>query len=327
MGGEEEQATTRKVKKDKKDKKEKKRKRQEDDEKSSSSNKLSKEERKAVKAKKKEEKEAALAKVPKADEHGIAYTKIQIKRMAKRVKRGLPPVPTEEEEIERIKRLKQEEKETQNELAGMLHQGKNKEIDDGEENESGDDDYGDNVGEDIDTGESMDDGEEVEPEAGVEESNFSPQQKKARSKPVPTDYVCYACKNLHLPLHWIYDCPDKVHKPGTNQKKKKLRGMNDPSSRKVFVSGLPFEVKAKEVEAYFENEMKCGKVVHCKLVLFPDTKRCKGNGFVTFDTDEGAKKALALNGTTFSIGEKAGKAKKDLKLGVKKVLNRSQTKK
>jgi len=264
--------------------------------------------------------------------------------MVKRVKRGLPPVPTEEEERERLQRLKQEEEETRNELAGMLHQGKSTKMndkDDEENNESDDgDDDDDDDDENIDTDKSMNDddgeGEGVEADPSNKPDSCStsqPPKKKARSKPVPKDYVCFACKNQHLPLHWIYDCPDKVYQPGTNQKKKKLRGMNDPSSRKVFVSGLPFEAKTKEVEAYFEQ--KCGKVVHCKLILFPDTKRCKGNGFVTFDTDEGATKALALHGETFSMGTTTTTTtqqttvvnKKELKLGVKRVLNRSQTKK
>lgn len=220
----------------------------------------------------------------------------------------------------------------------MLHQRPKKIDDDNDDNDDeSDDDGGDeNDKNNIDTDKSMDNNDEGtdlskdEPDT-THTTSQQPNKKKARSKPVPKDYVCFACKNQHLPLHWIYDCPDKVYQPGTNQKKKKLRGMNDPSSRKVFVSGLPFEVKTKEVETYFEQ--KCGaKVVHCKLILFPDTKRCKGNGFVTFDTDEGATKALALHGekfltTTMDPKKKTTTAKKELTLGVKRVLNRSQTKK
>ncbi len=82
--------------------------------------------------------------------------------------------------------------------------------------------------------------------------------------------------------------------------------------------------------------MKCGMVVHCKLLQFEDTNRCKGTGFLTFETDEGAKNALKLNGTVFSLPAakddkkktKKGneKAQKELRLGVKKVLNRTVTK-
>ena len=36
---------------------------------------------------------------PDRDKNGIAYTKIQRRRMMKRVKCGLPPVPTQQEEM------------------------------------------------------------------------------------------------------------------------------------------------------------------------------------------------------------------------------------
>lgn len=265
---------------------------------------------------------------------GIAYTSLQIKRMTKRVIRGLPPVPTEQEENERIHRLRQEERETQDELAGMLFNKddeKDEDAVDDDDDASGNDDVKDNTepDEDVEEDDEDDDKDDVEEETKESANTDSkPQKKKARSKPVPADYVCFACKNAQNPLHWIYDCPDKIRNPGTNLIKKKQRGVFDPSSRKVFVTGLPFEAKSKEVEAYFENEMKCGKVVYCKLLLFEDSKRCRGNGFVTFDTDEGAQKALELNGaTSFSIGEQDEKGKKELKLGVKKVLNRTQTNK
>jgi hypothetical protein len=316
---------------------EKKRKHEED----SSSKKLTKEERKELKAKKKAAKEAALAQVPKVDEDGISYTKIQIKRMVKRVKRGLPPVPTEQEERDRIKRLKTEERETQDELAGMIYKAEENgkvgsDVDEDDMDRVDDDD---DVDKDVDVEENSEsDGKEDDTEEKVQPKCYEASdidskahKKKKRAKAVPADYTCFACKNKHTPLHWIYDCPDKIRKPGSNNIKKKQRGVHDPSSRKVFVSGLPFEAKSKDIEAYFEKEMKCGKVVHCKLLLFEDTKRCKGNGFITFDTDESAKKALKLHGTTFSLPEEVGagakkKTRKELKLGVKKVLDRTQTK-
>lgn len=305
-------------------KKENKRKRKENDIDSSIDGKLKKERREERKEKKKAEKEELLSKVPKVDEHGIAYTKVQIKRMMKRVKRGLPPVPSEEEERERIKKLKEEERETQEELSGMIF---NRSTEDGdhEMNDAGESHGGSNGSDQEDEDDDQDD------DAAEYEH---PRKKKTRSKPVPEDYVCCACNNKNSPLHWIYDCPDKIHKPGSNNIKKKLKGVNEPSSRKVFVSGLPFDVKAKDVEAYFEKEQKCGKVLNCKLLLFSDTKRCKGTGFVTFETDEGAKRALRLDGTVFDIkdadDDKANSKqsmKHKLRLGVKKVLSRSVTKK
>lgn len=302
---------------------------------------LSREEYKAKKAKKKAEKEELMKKVPKTDEHGIAYTKAQIKRMTKRVKRGLDPVPTEEEERERLRQIKIDKREEELELAGMLYNKEEDDKDDGEQNENEGDGEKDNENQDE---KEMDDEETEELEKDEqqqknERKDASVQQqqpkKKPRSKAVPSDYVCAACKNSIQPLHWIYDCTLKESRPGTNQVKKRLRGIHDPSSRKVFISGLPFEAKTKEVEMYFEKEMKCGKVLHCKLLQFEDTKRCKGSGFLTFETDEGAKNALKLNGTTLDLPQadddnskhdKGKKKQKELRLAVKKLLNRTITK-
>jgi hypothetical protein len=56
----------------------------------------------------------------------------------------------------------------------------------------------------------------------------------------------------------------------------------------MFISGLPFRCKDKKgVGMYFEREMKRGKVAQSKLIVFEDTKRCKGTGFLTFKIDEG----------------------------------------
>jgi len=287
--------------------------------------KISKEERKLKKARKKAEKAELLDKIPKVDEDGIAYTKIQIKRMVKRVKRGLDPVPTEQEERERARQIRLEKQEEENDLAGS----DNEQSESDEEGQDEEDNKMPNDSADAKEGVSKDDED-------LSESKSQPLKKKKRSKAVPSDYTCMACKNKHAPLHWIYDCPDKVYKPGTNQVKKRKRGIHDPSSQKVFVSGLPFDVNNKDVTAYFEKQMKCGTVVDCKLLLFEDTKRCKGTGFVTFDSDEGAKKAMALNGTVLDFPKKkdedkkkdkgAGKPQKELTLFVKKVLNRTMTK-
>jgi len=310
--------------------------------------KLDKDDRKAKKAKKKAEKEELMNKVPKKDENGISYTKVQIKRMMKRVKRGLDPVPTEEEERQRIRQLKLDKREEEDELAGLFykkaarHEEKgsddDEESDDNNGNNEDDDDgggdeQGNNNSDNDDDNEDDDDDENDYPKV---ESIERP-RKKPRSKAVPSDYTCMACNNKHEPLHWIYDCPDKIYKPGANKLKKKLRGIHDPASRKVFISGLPFDAKTKDVEIYFEKEMKCGKIVQCKLLQFEDTKRCKGTGFLTFETDEGAKNALKLNGTVLSLPESkddkkkknssnSSSEKKELRLGVKKLLNRTITK-
>jgi hypothetical protein len=278
-----------------------------------------------------------MDKVPKLDDDGLTYTKHQTRRMLKRVKRGLPPVPTQAEEQERMRNEAQLRREEEAELAGEIDESD-------DEKEETDNEQGDADAEKEENDEAgMDEGEKEE--EGMEESEDreeppappvkeTPSKKKAkRSKLVPDDYVCSACKNKHKPTHWIYDCPDKVTMKGTNQKKKKFRGLHDPDSKKVFVSGLPFDVKAKDILDLFQSS---GKVVSHKLVTFKDTGRCNGQAYVTFDTEAEATKALKVSGTTIgNISEDGSKKKKkssdsskrkELKLKVSKVLNRHMTK-
>jgi RNA recognition motif. (a.k.a. RRM, RBD, or RNP domain) len=283
-------------------------------------------------AKKRIEKEALLSQVPETDEHGISYSKLQRRRMMKRVKRGLPPVPTPEEEEERLRQEAQLKREEEEELAGMLY-NKRKSYSDDEEEDQDDDDGGP----DIEIENSQDENPEDEADIGEaqkrnEKSSDPEKKKRKRAKEVPVDYICQACKNKHQPVHWIYDCPDKVTIRGTNKVSKSTKGIHDPDEKKVFVSGLPFEAKRKDVEALFSS---CGKLVQCKLLTFPDTGRCKGQAYLTFDSQESAKKAVALNGTTIDNkadddkkpkGEK-GNSRTELKLKVTKMLNRIATKK
>ena len=296
--------------------------------------KLSKEERRKEREQKKAAKKAEMAslleQVPKTDEHGIAYTKIQIRRMTRRVKRGLPPVPTEEEERERMRQEKIERELEERELADMLHT-KEENADDKGGADSDDDEDGDDDSDGEDDA-AMDEEDEGQKQKATPTPQ-PPAKKSKRSKPVPHDYVCQACNNKHQPAHWIYDCPNKVTVRGTNQVAKKLRGINEPDSRKVFVSGLPFEIKTREVEKYFQDA--CGKVVHCKLLTFDDTKRCKGQGFLTFETDEAAKKAIKMSGNVLDYepaekkkkkkGQNEERKKKDLVLKVTKVKSRIAT--
>eukprot|EP00934_Nitzschia_sp_Nitz4_P006095 Nitzschia sp. Nitz4//scaffold9_size221794//201390//202439//NITZ4_001384-RA/size221794-processed-gene-0.353-mRNA-1//-1//CDS//3329561115//6085//frame0 len=283
--------------------------------------------RKKERQARKEEKEALLEKVPKVDEDGIAYTKLQIKRMVKRVKQGLAPAPTEAEERERLRRDAEMRREEEAELAGLLY---NRDEEDDEEEGNSEEPEEKDEDDDKDAND-----EEIESENATEpkEALVPPKKKAKRSKPVPPDYVCQACKNKHQPVHWIYDCPDKVTVRGTNQKAKKDRGFHDPDSRKVFVSGLPFDVKPGDVQNLFKG---CGEVATCRLVKFGDTGRCNGQAYVSFVTDGAAEKALKLSGTTLD-NEKPDKKKKgkkteeqsrrkELKLKVTKVKNRRLTK-
>ena len=276
---------------------------------------------KASKEEKKAAKKALESKIPTLDPDGIPYNKIQIRRMKRRVKNGLDPIPTEEEERE-IKKRKEEEKREVEELLA--------------DNEKSDDDRS-MPNEDVDEQDEEDVNDEDDTNAKKDTSTEPPSvYKKARSKPVPPDYICSACRNKpkdgEFNPHWIYDCPYKITKRGCNTKSKKNRGLTDPASRKVFVSGLPFDVTERGVKEYFD---KVGEVVHVKLLKFEDSQRCKGQGILTFDTDVQAKDALKLSGEIWSEKEEDGKKKKtkvdkegkELRLKVSKVLNRFVTKK
>ena len=61
-------------------------------------------ERKRARADRMSERKRLQELVPKVDENGISFTKLQIKRMTKRVKRGLAPIETQEEAQERNRR-------------------------------------------------------------------------------------------------------------------------------------------------------------------------------------------------------------------------------
>lgn len=243
-------------------------------------------------AAKKAEKERLMALVPKSDEHGIAYSKLELRRMRKRVARGLPPIESEEERRQREVERQQED------LDAEWKADDERPVRD----------------------ETLPEDEPEEEEApvasGAEKANVNepqdqetkpPPKKKARTKPVPEDYVCSACQNQHQPAHWIYDCPDKIHR---------RKGTID-NRCKVFVSGLPFDSTPGKVREVFS---KIGRST-VKLLHFHDSKRCNGQAYVTFGSETAAEEALKMNGTTV-----AGEGKrKDLKLRVTKALNRSLT--
>jgi len=166
-----------------------------------------------------------------------------------------------------------------------------------------------------------------------------------------------ACQNKATPSgidadpptpHWIYDCPLKKTKKGCNKIAKKLRGMHDPPSRKVFVGGLPFDCDEGAVKSFFDDGLSKTTtygdgVVHVKLLKFEDSKRCKGQAFLTFDTDEGAAAAMStMNGSLWretaepgiatANGKKKMKgkteeegSKRELRLKVTRSLNRFVT--
>jgi len=302
---------------------------------------------------KKEEKAELVKKIPLKNEDGIAYTKFQIRQMMKRVKRGLAPVATPKELDEKRQNDGRLRREEEAELAGLTSTRNTPDSDE----DSDDDSRGEGEGEGDNNGNnSNDEIDDHEKKSSADPSDLSAplpsalnkdgtaKKKSKRNKPIPSDYICQACKNRHEPSHWIYDCPDKVTVRGTNKKRKKERGVNDPDSKKVFVSGLPFDVKAQPVEDFFSVTNNCGTVAAVRLIHFEDTKRCNGQAYVLFDTDEGAQRAIGLSGTTLDAealsspsdsnnsrkkkkdGESPPPKRKELKLKVSKVLNRRKTK-
>jgi RNA recognition motif. (a.k.a. RRM, RBD, or RNP domain) len=285
------------------------------------------------------ERDALLEKVPKTDEHGIAYTKQQIRRMRKRVARGLDPLETPAEKHARLVRDAELRKEEEAELAGLMIQKERPENSDNDVEHVGDhDDSEGDKEEEQEDDKDVYSYEKTPKDASETLAEHPPRKKKKRSKPVPTDYVCSACENAVGPPHWIYDCPNKKTVPGTNQVTRKQRGLHNPSDTKLFVSGLPFDATAKDVIAIFQSKGNVA-VSHCKLIKFEDTGRCKGQAFLTFDTVDAAKKALRMSGTLIENPapplpdpkkkqDKAeqSKRKEQLKLKVTKVLNRFLTK-
>jgi len=295
----------------------------------------------------KEEKEELMKKIPMKNEDGIAFTKFQIRQMMKRVKKGLPPVATPQELEEKRRNESRLRREEEAELAGLASTRNSqdsdeekdshfkKENDNGGNNRNTDDD----IGHDVEENSHASSSDTCKPVPSAMNNVDTAKKKTKRNKLIPSDYICQACKNRHTPAHWIYDCPDKVTVRGTNKKKKRERGINDPDSKKVFVSGLPFDVKPKAVEDFFSVTNNCGTIAFVRLVKFHDTNRCNGQAYISFDTDEGANRAIKLSGTSLDAealsGDNDSKKKmkeenparrKELRLKVSKVLNRRKTK-
>jgi cold-inducible RNA-binding protein len=65
-------------------------------------------------------------------------------------------------------------------------------------------------------------------------------------------------------------------------------------SNKLFVGGISWDTKEEDLQKIFE---KVGKVVEVVIIKDKFSGRSKGFGFVTMETEEDAKKAIAeLNG-------------------------------
>ena len=69
------------------------------------------------------------------------------------------------------------------------------------------------------------------------------------------------------------------------------------SQSKVYVGNLPFTSTPEELQELFEG---CGEITHLNIIKDRVTGRSKGFAFITFETDQGAQNALALNGKNLS---------------------------
>ena len=64
----------------------------------------------------------------------------------------------------------------------------------------------------------------------------------------------------------------------------------------VYVGNLSWNVTEDELKAHFES---IGPVAKARIILDKETQRSRGFGFVEFQTDADAQKALTLDGTDF----------------------------
>ena len=310
--------------------------------------KLTKEQRAAARAAKKSAKSAEKknleSKIPKVDEDGIPYNKIQIRRMMRRVKNGLDPIATEEEEREIREREKRERVEEEA-LYAEVHRD-NKDEEEEEDNMDEDDDGKDEGNNDAEEGEE---GEAPPPKKKKHGKYHNPPPKGTkRSKPVPSDYTCMACNNKcpNFTPHWIYDCPMKKTVKGCNVVAKKLRGFSEPDNTKVFVDGLPWVCNEGYVRRFFEEGLKDSgaQLVRIHLPLSnkdqSDKNNCKGFAFLTFDSEKSALEVIrTMNVSVWKDIDAPGKSsrsggsgkkkdegqKKELKLRVTKMLSRRAT--
>ncbi len=65
-------------------------------------------------------------------------------------------------------------------------------------------------------------------------------------------------------------------------------------SKKIFVGGLAWATNSEGLQAAFSG---FGEISEAIVITDRDTGRSRGFGFVTFDDEEAAQKALELNGT------------------------------
>ncbi|KAG6548900.1 hypothetical protein Mapa_009663 [Marchantia paleacea] len=89
-------------------------------------------------------------------------------------------------------------------------------------------------------------------------------------------------------------------------------------TKKVYVGGMPYYVSEDDIVEYFAE---CGKIKELDCVLFPDTGKFRGLAFITFETEESARKCLEWDGADMGgrflkiTKAKASKVNKSAELG------------
>ncbi|KAG0586880.1 hypothetical protein KC19_2G124400 [Ceratodon purpureus] len=63
--------------------------------------------------------------------------------------------------------------------------------------------------------------------------------------------------------------------------------------KKVMVGGMPYYITEDDIHEFFKE---CGTIAELDCMTFPDTGKFKGIAFITFRTEEAAKRALELDG-------------------------------
>lgn len=66
---------------------------------------------------------------------------------------------------------------------------------------------------------------------------------------------------------------------------------------KLYVGNLPFRTTEDNLRAFFEET--AGPVADVKIIMDRETGRSRGFAFVSFETDDGARKGMELNDQEF----------------------------
>jgi len=93
---------------------------------------------------------------------------------------------------------------------------------------------------------------------------------------------------------------------GTNIKPKEK-----PQVKTIYFGNTPLDIREEDIREFFKD---CGQIVKIRLLKNPETGEFRRSGFVEFETDEGAKKALKKNGDNLQDKEiKVGRSRQQPK--------------